>query len=59
MLYGRAEIHTGGTEHQHAQALLRARYPQLERMDIAQCPVIAVRIERTTSWGNLSMAEGD
>jgi PPOX class probable F420-dependent enzyme len=59
MLYGRAEIHTGGTEHLHALALLRARYPQLERMDIAQCPAIAVRIERTTSWGNLSIAEGD
>ena len=58
MLHGRAEIHTGGTEHQHAQALLRARYPQLERMDIARCPVIAVIIERTTSWGNLSIAEG-
>ncbi len=58
MLRGRAEIHTGGTEHQHAQALLRARYPQLAKMDIAQRPVIAVRIERTTSWGNLSVGEG-
>jgi hypothetical protein len=53
-----AEIHTSGTERQHAQSLLRARYPQLERMDIARCPVIAVIIERTTSWGNLSIAEG-
>jgi PPOX class probable F420-dependent enzyme len=59
MLRGRAEIHSGGTEHRQAQALLRTRYPQLERMDIAQCPVIAVRIERTTSWGNLDVAEGD
>jgi len=58
MLRGRAEIHTGGTEHQHAQALLRTRYPQLAKMDIARCPVIAVRIERTTSWGNLSVGEG-
>jgi hypothetical protein len=36
---------------------LRLRYPQLRRMQIAQYSVIAVRIERTTSWGNLSVAE--
>ena len=53
MLHGRAEILTDGTEHDDAQALLRSRYPQLEAMQIAQHPVIAVRIERTTSWGNL------
>jgi hypothetical protein len=29
----------------------------LRRMQIAQYSVIAVRIERTTSWGNLSVAE--
>jgi hypothetical protein len=36
--------------------MLRSRYPQLETMQISQRPVIAVRIERTTSWGNLSLA---
>jgi PPOX class probable F420-dependent enzyme len=56
MLHGRAEILTGGTEHQDAQRLLRSRYPQLGAMQIAQHPVIAVRIDRTTSWGNLSVA---
>jgi PPOX class probable F420-dependent enzyme len=54
MLRGRADILPGGTEHDAAQALLRSRYPQLKAMQIAQLPVIAVRIERTTSWGNLS-----
>ena len=54
MLRGHAEVLTDGTEHQRAQALLRSRYPQLEAMQISQHPVIAVRIERTTSWGNLS-----
>ena len=34
--------------------LLRARYPQLAGMQIAGYPVIALRIERVTSWGNLS-----
>lgn len=55
MLHGRAEILTEGTEHDAAQALLRARYPQLVAMRIAQLAVIAVRIDKTTSWGDLSL----
>jgi PPOX class probable F420-dependent enzyme len=54
MLRGRADILTDGEEHTRAQALLRARYPQLNDMDIASLPVIAVRLERVTSWGNLA-----
>ncbi len=53
MLRGRAEILDAGEEHDAAQSLLRARYPQLASMRIADCPVIAVRVERITSWGNL------
>lgn len=34
------------------------RYPQLEAMQIAEHPVTAVRIQRATSWGNLSVQEG-
>lgn len=56
MLRGRAEILGEGQEHQDAQDLLRARYPQLAAMQITAYPVIAVRIERTTSWGDLSVA---
>jgi len=55
MLQGRAEILSGGTEHARAQALLRARYPQLSGMDIEPLPVIAVRLERVISWGDLSV----
>ena len=55
MLRGRAEILREGKEHQDAQDLLRSRYPQLAAMQIATYPVIAVRIERTTSWGDLSV----
>jgi PPOX class probable F420-dependent enzyme len=58
ILRGNAEILIDGTEHDDAQALLRARYRQLNAMRIAQHPVIAVRIERVTSWGNLSVTEG-
>jgi PPOX class probable F420-dependent enzyme len=55
MLHGHAEILTQGLEHEEAQALLRCRYPQLQTMQIAEHPVIAVRIARVTSWGNLSI----
>jgi PPOX class probable F420-dependent enzyme len=58
MLRGRAEILDRGMEHDEAQVMLRSRYPQLETMQIAEHPVIAVRIERATSWGNISGQEG-
>jgi len=54
LLAGRAEILAAGSEHDHAQELLRTRYPQYRTMQISAYPVIAVRIERTASWGNLS-----
>ena len=58
MLRGHAEILSSGTEHDQAQALLRSRYTQLAAMQIAGLAVIAVRIERVTSWGNLSVGDG-
>jgi hypothetical protein len=57
MLRGRADILTEGVEHDRAQDLLRARYPQLRSMDIARQPVIALRVESVASWGNLSVAD--
>jgi PPOX class probable F420-dependent enzyme len=54
MLRGRAEILDAGPEHDRAQALLRQRYSQYRSMSLAELPVIALRIERTTSWGDLS-----
>jgi PPOX class probable F420-dependent enzyme len=57
MLRGRAEILAAGPEHDEAQALLRRRYPQLLAMALAAHPVIALRIERVTSWGNLAIAQ--
>ena len=54
MLHGRAEIlAAGGEEHGRAQSLLRARYLQLDAMRIEGLPVIAIRIERVVSWGDL------
>ena len=57
MLRGRADILEAGAEHDEAQALLRSRYNQLRAMDIAEHPVIAIRIERSLSWGNLEVTE--
>ena len=57
MLRGRADILDRGPEHDAAQALLVARYPQLGPMAIAHHPVIALRIARVTSWGDLSVAD--
>src|SRR5712692_6532365 len=44
MLRGRAEILADGAEHDHAQALLMARYKQYRSMNLAGLPVIALRI---------------
>ena len=55
MLQGRADILADGSEHARAQTLLRARYPQLGAMNIEALPVIAVRVERVLSWGDLSV----
>ena len=50
MVRGRAEILDSGFEHDDAQRLLCTRYPQYRAMDLAPLPVIAIRIERVTSW---------
>ena len=55
MLRGPAEILADGAEHDRAQALLRARYLQYRTMALADLPVIAIRIARVTSWGDLSI----
>ena len=55
MLRGPAEILADGAEHDRAQALLRSRYPQYREMALDDLPVIAIRIERVTSWGDLSV----
>ena len=52
MLRGRAEILDSGAEHDRAQTLLRARYPQYRTMDLAPLPVIALRIARVLGWGD-------
>jgi PPOX class probable F420-dependent enzyme len=53
MLRGRAEILADGLEHGRAQALLQKRYEQLAAMELTGLPVIAIRVERAASWGDL------
>src|SRR5215471_18474535 len=54
MLRGSAEILFEGNEHDRAQDLLRVRYRQYRDMQLAELPVIALRVERVTGWGDLS-----
>ena len=56
MLRGSADVLIDGSEHDDAQSRLRDRYSQLATMRIEILPVIAVRVERVTSWGNLDVA---
>ena len=53
MIRGNAEILGTGSEHAAAQQLLRNRYPQMEAMALEKHSVIAIRIGRITSWGDL------
>ena len=54
MVRGRAEILNAGSEHDTAQERLGAKYPQLRNMQLAALPVIAIEMQRVTSWGNLT-----
>jgi len=53
MVRGDAEILGPGSERAAAQLLLRNRYPQMEAMALEKHPVIAICIDRVTSWGDL------
>ena len=54
MVRGRAELlEPGADEHAAAVRLLRGKYHQYEGMRIEVNPVIAIRPERTASWGAL------
>ena len=54
MLRGCAEILAREVSTMMRRHYSRSRYPQLQSMQIAHHPVIAIRIERGVSFGNLS-----
>jgi PPOX class probable F420-dependent enzyme len=53
LVSGAASALTSGTERAEAIAALRARYPQYQDMQLEDRPVIALGIERVSSWGTL------
>jgi PPOX class probable F420-dependent enzyme len=53
MLRGTAEILESGDEREAAHTLLRQRYKQYEGMDFLGLPMIAIRIARASSWGQI------
>ncbi len=55
MVRGLADILESCPEHNQAQERLEARYPQLRWMALDDLPVIAIRVDRVTSWGNLEL----
>ena len=53
MIRGQAEILQNCDEQVRAHEALRARYPQYRDMYLEPLPVVAIRIQRVVSWGNL------
>jgi PPOX class probable F420-dependent enzyme len=53
LVRGVARVLTGGEEHRRAIDALRERYVQYRAMALEERPVIAIAIERVTSWGKL------
>ncbi len=53
MLRGSAEILDSGVERKTAHKMLRQRYKQYKEMDFSGLPVIAIRIARASSWGQI------
>ena len=54
MIRGTAEILKDCDEQTRAHEALRTRYPQYREMYLEPLPVVAIRIKRVVSWGNLA-----
>ena len=54
LVRGRARILIDGDEHRRAIDSLRERYVQYRAMALEERPVIAIDIERVTSWGRIN-----
>jgi PPOX class probable F420-dependent enzyme len=53
LVRGRARILSTGEEHRRALAALRGKYAQYRAMALEERPVIAITVERVTSWGRI------
>jgi hypothetical protein len=54
MIRGKAVILRNGSDHDVAQAALRAKYHQLQNMELESLPVIAIQVAKVASWGDLT-----
>ena len=54
MIRGKAVILRNGSDHDVAQAALRAKYHQLLNMELESLPVIAIQVAKVASWGDLT-----
>jgi len=53
LVRGVARVLTGGQEHRRAIDALREKYVQYRAMALEDRPVIAITVQRVTSWGKL------
>jgi PPOX class probable F420-dependent enzyme len=53
LIRGVARVLAGGEEHQRAIDALREKYVQYRAMALEDRPVIAITVQRVTSWGKL------
>jgi PPOX class probable F420-dependent enzyme len=53
LVHGRARVLNVGEEHRLALAALRGKYAQYRAMALEERPVIAISVERVTSWGGI------
>jgi coenzyme F420-0:L-glutamate ligase/coenzyme F420-1:gamma-L-glutamate ligase len=53
LLHGRARVLSSGDEHQQALIALRRKYAQYRAMALEERPIIAITVERVTSWGQI------
>ena len=53
MLHGKAELISGGATNKAALEALRTRYAPYQQQELEHRPIIAIQIERVSSWGQL------
>jgi len=55
LVHGPARVLGSGDEHRRALEALRRKYAQYRTMALDERPVIAIQVERVTTWGRLDV----
>ena len=53
LIRGSARVLDAGDEHRRALEVLRTKYVQYRTMALDERPVIAIQVERVTTWGHI------